>query len=106
MENSLKIALGIMLGALAIGLTGYPALGANMMGGGTGTGMMGASGHMGMMGGMANMMNGNIDMNAMHKAMHGDDPDFDMNQMHQRMLAGNLTQEDFKEMKEHCPMMG
>jgi hypothetical protein len=44
-------------------------------------------------------------MNQMHRAMHGGDADFDMNAMHARMLAGNLTQKDWDEMKEHCPMM-
>lgn len=124
MESSLKIALGIFAGALIIGLLGMPVIAqtgfGGMMGGGTGMmsaagGMMGGRTGAGMMGnafagglgsGGAGMMGGNLDMNAMHKAMHGEEPDVDMNQMHARMIAGNLTQEDWKEMKEHCPMHG
>ncbi len=167
MESSLKIALGIVAAALAIGLLGMPAIAqtgfgsSGMMGGGGfggmmgsgkggimsggmggmmgsglgGSGMMGAgmmgnaqgmtgtAGFGGMMGGAGEVTCGmhksgsdassgtcgmmeNTDMNEMHRAMHGEDADVDMNQMHARMLAGNLTQEDLAEMREHCPMHG
>jgi hypothetical protein len=79
MESSLKIALGIVAGALIIGLLGIPAIaqagfgGGGMMGSSGGVqSMMGAGGFGGMMGGAAGgMMGSNFDMNAMHKAMHG-----------------------------------
>lgn len=83
MDRSLKIALGIVLGALAIGLAAYPTLAHNNVVG---------------------MMTGSFDMNQMHTAMHSEDANFDMNEMHGRMLAGNLTEEDRNEMREHCPM--
>jgi len=117
MENSLKIALGIVAGALVVGLLSLPAMAQTGFGG---KGMMGnafagfdmTDMHKRMMGGNFDMnamhraMHGNssFDMNAMHKAMHGEDPEVDMNQMHARMMAGNLTQEDLNEMKD-CPMM-
>ncbi|VVB59311.1 Uncharacterised protein [uncultured archaeon] len=125
----------IMLGIAAIALVGglfasqvsaYSGF-ENMMSGVTG-GMMGGSfnagsmhnmmnsafgGMMYNMAGFSGMMNGlmhgnssDIDMNQMHRAMHGENSRVDMNGMHARMLAGNLTQEDYNEMKGHCPMMG
>lgn len=111
----LGVVLGVIMGVLAISIVGYPAQ-AHYAPGMTGVGYHG----IGMMRGfgfanMAVMHNamtaafangtGQFDMNAMHRAMHGEQPDVDMNQMHARMISGNLTQEDINEMKEHCPMM-
>jgi len=98
MDNTLKLTLGIAAVALILGITGSYALADTNAGGMMGTGNFGANS-------MQNMMNGNLDMNAMHRAMHGEDPAVDMNAMHERMLAGSLTQEDIKEMQENCPMM-
>lgn len=123
MNNALKFAAGFVAVALVIGLSGVPAMAnsrfgimginSGMMGSGLGMGGM----HRGMMQSMmsgfgfrnmmdiANSTNGTFDMNIMHRLMHGEASDVDMNAMHQRMLAGNLTQEDLNEMGEHCPMM-
>lgn len=119
MESILKILIGAVAVALIIGISGVPAMASPRLGimgidsGMMAGGMMGAGMMQGMMNGNFDMNDmhermhsaSNFDMNAMHRAMHGKEPDVDMNAMHQRMVSGNLTGEDFKEMKEHCQMM-
>lgn len=101
MDNVLKTTIMIAAAVLAIGITSFPIMAHSGLGVGSWN-----------FNGMHKTMNWygvsgtNFDMNAMHKAMHGENSDVDMNAMHQRMLSGNLNQGDWNEMKEHCPMMG
>ncbi len=116
-DSGFGMISGLTNGMMGAGFNAEPMN--SMMNGAFGGMMHNMAGFEGMMNGLmhgngSNMnqmhraMHGenNIDMNAMHKMMHGENTDYNMNDMHARMLAGNLTQEDYNGMKEHCPMMG
>ena len=124
MKSSLKLSVGIAI--VALGIAGAYALADNNTSGITGmhSGILGINRGMmgnGVIGGgmMRSMMNGNFgaavrnmmrgnrtfDMNQMHLLMHGEYPNVDMNAIHQRMIAGNLTQADITEMQKYCPML-